>query len=411
MKKYIVEKERKTTLNDKYDVVVCGGGIAGVSSALASARRCAKTLLLERSFMVGGLATSGIITVYLPLCDGNGRQVSFGIVEELIRLSVKHGYEPCYYYSNARYNPEWFEGGNDVEKKKEKRFLIQFNANVFAILMEQLLLENGVDILYGTNLVSCEVDNDKITSVIVENKSGRSAYSAKNFIDTTGDADLCDMAGEETELFKQGNVVSGWFYYTSPKGYILRQLGACDIPDEFKTEEEKQDKGFRFLGLDAEELSRITFMSHSASLKEFLKEGGITKDHALTSISSIPQVRMTRKIVGEYSLDVNDEFKHFDDSIGMISNWRSRGPVFEVPFRTLYGRKIKNLYTAGRSISVTESMWDLSRVIPACAVTGQAVGTAAAMFEDLNSISISALQEALVEDGVKLHVTDLEPIK
>ena len=152
-------------------------------------------------------------------------------------------------------------------------------------------------------------------------------------------------------------------------------------------------------------------MSHASTLNEFLKNGGITKEHALTLMATIPQVRMTRKLVGEYSLDVSDDKKYFLDSVGMISNWHTRGPVYEIPFSTLHGKKIKNLYSAGRCISVTESMWDLSRVIPACAVTGQAVGTASALFDSFDRVNINKLQSKLVKDGVKLHVSDLEPIK
>ena len=81
----------KTEIIAHYDVAVCGGGIAGISAALAAARRGASVLLVETSYILGGLATSGLVTEYLPLCNGLGRQVSFGICEELIRLSAKHG--------------------------------------------------------------------------------------------------------------------------------------------------------------------------------------------------------------------------------------------------------------------------------------------------------------------------------
>ena len=94
-------------------------------------------------------------------------------------------------------------------------------------------------------------------------------------------------------------------------------------------------------------------------------------------------------------------------SIGMISDWRKAGPVYEIPFSTLYGNNIKNLITCGRSISVTEDMWDISRVIPACAVTGQAAGTAAAMSDDFSQINIAKLQEQLIMSGVILHTTEI----
>ena len=98
-----------------------------------------------------------------------------------------------------------------------------------------------------------------------------------------------------------------------------------------------------------------------------------------TAIATMPQLRMTRRIVGEYTLDEPQMHTRFDDSIGMVSDWRKRGPVYEVPFSTLYSSAVKNLITAGRCTSVTDSMWDIMRVIPCCAVTGQAAGTAAAL--------------------------------
>ena len=88
----VIESEKKISIYNNYDVVVCGGGVAGVSAALSASRAGAKTLLIEREFALGGLSTLGLIVIYLPLCDGKGRQVSFGIAEELLRLSVKYGY-------------------------------------------------------------------------------------------------------------------------------------------------------------------------------------------------------------------------------------------------------------------------------------------------------------------------------
>ena len=77
--------------NLNYDVVVCGGGIAGIAAALAAARGGARTCLLEKEYALGGLATLGLIVIYLPLCDGDGVKMSGGIAEELLKLSLKYG--------------------------------------------------------------------------------------------------------------------------------------------------------------------------------------------------------------------------------------------------------------------------------------------------------------------------------
>ena len=75
----------------KYDIVVAGAGVAGVAAALEAARSGYKTALVEKTVLFGGLATAGLINVYLPLCDGRGRQVIFGIAEELLHLSIQYG--------------------------------------------------------------------------------------------------------------------------------------------------------------------------------------------------------------------------------------------------------------------------------------------------------------------------------
>ncbi len=399
---YIKEKAKNTPVYGEYDVVVAGGGVAGVSAALAAKRSGAeKVLLLEKQFMLGGLATLGIITVYLPICDGEGKQVSFGIAEELLHLSVKHGYED-------KYPKGWLENGT-LEEKKERRFEIQYNANMFGILMEKLLLEEGVEILYGTSVCDAIVTRNKISSLIIENKSGRSAVKVTSVVDASGDADVCKLAGEETDTFKQGNVLAGWYYYHKDNEYKLKMLGWSDIPEKFKTEEQKRlEKNLkRFSGIDAKELSDMMCTSHSFSLDDFLKGGGINKDHNLGVMATIPQIRMTRKIVSDYSIDDTEMHKEFNDSVGMFSDWRKRGPVYELPYSCLYGKNVKNLITAGRCISVTEAMWDVTRVIPVCAVSGQAAGTAAAMTSNFKTLSVKKLQKKLKADGVVLHEKDL----
>ncbi len=397
-----INEQIKTEVKKEYDVAVCGGGFAGISAALAAARQGSKVLLLEKQFMLGGLATAGLVTIYLPLCDGYGKQVSFGIAEELFHLSIKHGAEDKY--------PENWLDSDGPRTEKDKRFEVQYNPQLFAILVEKLLLDEGVDILYGTYVVSVDVNDGKINHIITENKSGRVAYKVKSVVDATGDADIAHFAGAPTEKFKQGNVLAAWYYSVGEQtGYKLNLIGYSDIPDEEKNGREyKPLIARRFTGLDGEELSEQTCLSHQSTYADFLKKR--EKDETLlpVTMATTPQIRMTRRIAGEYEMAHTELHTYFEDSIGMVSNWKQRGPVYEVPFRTLYSSKVKNLICAGRCTSVNETLWDVMRVIPCCAVTGEAAGTAAAMTDDFSALDVKALQEKLVANGVVLHEKDLK---
>ncbi|MFA6845348.1 MAG: FAD-dependent oxidoreductase, partial [Sphaerochaetaceae bacterium] len=161
---YLLEKERKTPIVSEYDTVIVGAGMGGIAAALATARHGRKVLLVERMFSVGGLATLGLITIYLPLCDGRGRQVCFGLNDELLKLSISHGFED-------KYPNTWLDKKQTVHH--DQRFEVGFNAQVFAILMEQTLREAGCDILYGTLVTSISKKNNFIDAVILENKNGR----------------------------------------------------------------------------------------------------------------------------------------------------------------------------------------------------------------------------------------------
>ena len=384
----------------EYDIAVCGGGFAGIAAALAAAREGKRVVLFEKQYMLGGLGTAGLITIYLPLCDGFGHQVSFGIAEELLKLSIKYGAE-------ARYPENWLDGVG-TRTDKDKRFEVQYNAQLFAILAEELLIENGVDILYGSYVVDVQKENNRITQLYVENKSGRCAYSINSVVDATGDCDIAWFASAPTETFNQGNLLAAWYYYTNEKGYNLQQLGASDLPDAEKCGKTKKplvDR--RFTGLDGKEISEMTVLSHKATLDHWLKKREADPSAVISTIATIPQIRMTRKLSGEYILSHTEEHTYFEDSIGMVSHWRRRGPVYEVPFRTLYCKEIKNLIVAGRCTSVNETLWDVMRVIPCCAVTGQAAGTAAAMTDDFTALDVSALQSKLKQNGVVLHEKDL----
>ena len=369
-----ISEKLETTVSESCDVLVCGGGFAGISAALAAARLGKRVTLLEKQYLLGGLGTAGLVTIYLPLCDGMGRQVSFGIAEELLRLSVSMGAE-------AGYPANWLDGSDPARRtQKDPRFRVQYNPSLFAIL-----------------------------AVMVETVSGRRAIRTEAVVDATGDACVAYQAGAPTQVNRQGNLLAAWYYYLGENGYHLNALGFSDVAPEGA--EDQNDvpplTNRRFSGLDYGELSEMVQASHTSILEDIVKRRGHDRSLIPTSIATIPQLRMTRRILGEATLDDSQVHQYFPDSIGMVSDWRKRGPVYEVPFSTLYSSAVKNLITAGRCTSVTDPMWDIMRVIPCCAVTGQAAGTAAALCADFSRTDIPALQSLLQKNGVVLHERDL----
>jgi len=392
----IFEPAREIPVAGRFDVIVAGGGFAGISAALSAKRAGAeRVLLIEREYTLGGLATLGLVTIYLPLCDGNGRQVSFGIAEELFKLSISRGAE-------VPLPAGWLPGGTD-EQKKAQRYRCQFNAALFAALSEQLLIKEGVEILYGTSVCRTVCEGGKITALITENKDGRRAYTAGGFVDATGDADLCHFAGEQTAGFHQGNVLAAW-YYTAENGELtLHPLGFCDIPDSEKPggKTPKSDTRERFSGIDAENLSRQMTLGRKWAVDEYLKGGDFTNERALAILPTIPQVRMSRRLDNTANMSLMMDGRHVDTSVGIISNWKHVGPVYEVPFAALCA-KAENLYAAGRCMAAEEDMWDVTRVIPCCAVTGEAAGAAAALGRD-----ITRVQRELKKRGIPLHISEL----
>lgn len=410
MKKTITEPPKILPVLEHCDVLIAGGGIAGVSAALAAARLGAKVILAEREYGLGGMATLGLIAVYLPLCDGMGNQVIGGIGEELLHLSIRHGAEDGYPYPKA-----WFEGGT-LEERKKQRFMVQFNPIFFALELEQLLLREGVRILYGTLIADVVKKGDRIDGVIVENKSGRSVICAKSFVDCTGDADLCRAAQVPTALFSAGNGLASWYYfYDNSKKVKLSMFGLADTrPDRAEgshrntNAHEDTISSFRFSGVDGSQLSDAVQQAHALMLEDIEKHRNRDDSYIPVAASSVPLVRMSRRLCGAATLTEKDVHKPARDSIGMTGDWTKRGPVYEIPFECLRAPGISNLLAAGRIISADDVVWNVTRVIPPCAVTGQAAGTAAALSSDFENLQIEKLQKELSKQGVLLHENEGE---
>lgn len=403
---YVYEQGHEIPVLKEAEVVVVGGGIAGIAAALAAARHGRRVLLMEREYALGGMATLGLVTIYLPLCDGLGNQLIFSIGEELLRRSVAIAPEQPV--------PAAWEAGGTKEARCKERYVARFNAQIYALAMEQLLAEEGVELLYGSAVCGAQVEDGRITSLIVENKSGRFAVACGSVIDCSGDADVCALAGAETALYGRGNALASWYYYYTGGKVQLKMFGLADVAQDNGDDDVGEgpyqakkvaalDADFRFSGVDGMELSRAVQAAHGKMFADILKAREKAEDFVPVTMSTIPLVRMSRRLVGARTLDEAEDHVHQPDSIGMTGDWRKVGPAFEIPYGCLHNGKIKNLLAAGRDISVTDAMWDITRVIPPCAVTGQAAGTAAALTDDVTTLDVGLLQRTLAADGVRLH--------
>lgn len=405
-----IQETLTTPIRSSCDVLVAGGGTAGIAAALAAARQGAAVTLVEPQAILGGLGTAGLVTIFLALCDGYGHQVIYGIGEELFRLSIRHGCE-----ANS-YPRAWLEGGTTEERIKQ-RFRVQFNPNLFAIDAEQLLREAGVTILYGARVCATATEpagaGKRITAAIIESKSGREAIAVRGaVVDATGDADVALMSGAETALYSRGNVLASWYYAVDGGVRKLKMLGYAENPDETPEELKRRSHERHFGGLDLAEISEMLCLSHAQTMTDFLRRQAADPTLELAAIATMPQLRMTRRIVGGATPDVTDDGVERDDCVGLTGNWRKRGPIYAMPYGSIAARGVVNLFAAGRCVSVTDDLWEITRVIPTCTVTGQAAGTAAAMMaagaaEDSAALSVRDLQAKLREGGVRLRISDV----
>ena len=393
-----IRETLSTPIAHTCDVLVVGGGFAGIAAALSAARMGKRVILVEKSYYLGGLGTSGLVTIYLPICDGYGSQVSFGIAEELLRLSIE-------YDCDGKLGvPNWIEG-KGARDERSPRYEVNFNPALFATSAEKRLLSEGVEILFGVALVSAVTEEGKIRYAVVEGKSGRYAIEAKSYVDASGDADLADRAGAPTERCGFGNVLSAWYYSHGKDGWTLHMTGDIDvIPGSVPPERASR---IRYGGLDDGEISLYMTRSRDRVLSAVLEARKTDETHVPTTIASLPQLRMTRRIAGEYVFTKADDGRYFADSLGMFSNWRERGPVYECPLSTLYSKEVKNLLCAGRCQSADDPMLEISRVIPCCSVMGEAAGVVAALTDDIPAFDVEKAQAVLRARGVPLHKNEL----
>ncbi len=394
-----INESNRIPVVDSYDVIVVGGGIAGVAAAVAARRNGCRVLLIEKSVVLGGLATLGFIAYYLPLCDGRGTKVTAGIAEELLYLSIKYGYDTL--------ATEWRDGKG---VGTAKRYTTIFSPPEFIYALDELMVDEGVDVMFDTVFSRPVMQGTRCKAIIVENKSGRTAYTAQVYVDASGDADLLFRAG--AECAEEENYLAYWFY-TTDMPRMRKAVESGNVMDAISLEWRgsfRQDGSYtlgekEYRMSDAKDVTRFILNGRKQLKEQIVKNR--ENNGSLLALPGMPQYRRTRRVEGNYLLTEADADKHFEDSIGCTGHWLKPGVVYEIPYRTILHKNLANVLASGRNVSASGDAWEALRVIPPAAVTGQAAGTTAALAvlgkKAVTEVAVADVQRSLEGAGVILH--------
>lgn len=388
----------------KYDVLVAGGGLAGAAAALSAARRGQRVLLTEKQCALGGLATTGLVNFWVPLCNGRGKMIIRGMAEEFLKLSIRDGFDTL--------PPAWKHG--EPTAPTEDRCATLFSAGLFSLALLKLLRNAGVTIAYDTVVTDVLMDGGACRGVIAAGKNSKRFYETKMLVDATGDAELLKKAGVPTvdgrnymtyygegvtlegckKALETGNLAHAYYH---PFGGPSTLYGDGQTPEMPL-----------YHGADVDEINRYLQENQLLMLEKELQKPRDAR--AIHMLPGMPQLRTSRRIDGDVTFTETLVYQHRADSIGAICDFDYRDRLYEVPYGTLVRSGFSNLITCGRSASASGWGWDVLRVIPPAVLTGQAAGIAAAMANETGApiaqVPLAPLQKALADTGVLIHFDD-----
>mgnify|MGYP001186537417 FL=1 len=438
--KTITEPAREIELAAETEILIIGGGPAGIAAATAAARCGARVMLLEKYGFLGGMGTAAMVTNFCGLhasINGSIQQIVRGVADDILeRLDKLDGLrEPHPVKAQG--------GGHDVAAQA-------YDTSAYKMATDDLLLSAGVDIRFHTFAVGAIMSGPRIDAVLVETKSGRKAIKAEMFIDCSGDGDLAYWSGADcvkgddngfmaypTTMFRVANVDDNKVHKegkpnlsdliaAASKDFDLPRktgvLGSQPHAGEWRVNLTQISRdGTPIDGSDWHDLgfAETEGRRQSQEYFRFLKERvpGFENSYLLETAPQVG-IRETRRIVGEYVLSKDDilSCRDFEESIGCngwpleqhlkgSAKWTFLGGrgYHQIPYGTTLPKGVDNLLVAGRCASTTPEGQASLRVSGPCFAMGQAVGTAAELARKTGvtprKIDVKALQDRLVSDG------------
>lgn len=418
---FITEPERQIPVVYETDILVCGGGFAGVAAAVAAARNGMSVMLVEKYGFLGGLATGALVITTPPLNNGINREIAK-------RLMAWESYLP----DPAREREADSDAIDGIEGLKP------YDPETAKFEFVRMLLDHEVEILFHTYVAGVQQLGGRIDAVFIENKAGRSAVRAKMFIDATGDADIAALAGAPvreverpiTMMFNMADVNTEKALEYLGTWAELKKVVRMAVEKGELQFSQKTDPDFGAPGIFAASLIHkgqigvwggMLYSERILDPKEKTKAEIITRNEAflmaryliknipgfaharLEQMSTEVGIRATRNLDGLY-VPSKQEVTRGDFPDTVVRPYLNKN--LALPYRSLIPQKVSNLLVAGRCISADDAIMGRLRLIPVCSATGEAAGVAAAIAVnqnvDAHAVDVRELQSTLSDQGVQL---------
>ncbi len=403
---------RTIPTSEPYDFVVAGGGPAGCAAAISAARLGARTLVVEAMGCLGGMGTSGLVTAFDPMANGE-RNLVGGVMLEIVETLYERGQLP------PQVTPDFW--------RRDYHCWTQFHAESLKKLLDDLMADAGVEVRFFTTVIDAAATDNTVDGIIINNIEGLQFVPARTFADCTGDAVLADLCGVECRTnpaFMPGTLCSlhaniDWTRAAPRQQEMVEKA----IADGHFTQRDRHLPGLSRVGEQLGYLNGGHLFGKNA-LTCAGRSGGMVlgrqlvfeyldfyrkyvdgcENMELVTTGALMGVRETRRIVGEYELCYEDYIarRQFPDQIGVFNKFvdihvrdgsdaeyarfekekdetgrLGPGECFGIPYGIIVPKGWKNLWVAGRCNSSDEQVHGSIRVMPAAGMMGQAAGTAA----------------------------------